>query len=378
MRHGHSTITPTVIHWHARTALNHCLDWQPHQHSVSVGDLLNLLLLMATYRASLSAIVRRFFPFCHETARQAVRSQLPSTDRLVTGLVDGLHHMLPLSRTDRRRHWLLAIDTHNVCYYGQWTPNIIGGPRKQGTKWFFGYATAILLNDRRRYTVGLMPLTPNYKFHEIVRMLLDQVAAKGLKIRGVALDAAFGGGETILLLQQRGLAYAIPLQRFSKNNSRNRLFQGRNRQIRWTQWETKGKHLKVRTRTVLCKGRRRTLVLAFGGWAGNHARNVQHLAKQQRELYRRRYGIETSYRQKNEAQAMTTSHDITYRLLLEGVGYLLRQVWLVLTSELARNRHAKPDAWIAELPLLTLLTWLSEWLAEQLGEDHSIPLETID
>jgi hypothetical protein len=378
MRHGYSTITPALIHQQARGALEHCLDWHPYQRSVSVGDLLNLLLLMATHRASLFAIVRRFFPFCHETARLAVRSQLPSTDRLVAGLVDGLHHMVPLSRTDRRRHWLLAIDTHNVCYYGQRTPNIIGGLRKQGTKWFFGYATAILLNDRRRYTVGLMPLTPNYKFHEIVRTLLDQVAAKGLKIRGVTLDAAFGGGETFLLLQQRGLAYAIPLQRFSKNDSRNRLFEGRNRQVRWTQWKTKGKHLTVCTRTVLSKGSRRTMVLAFGGWAGDRACNVHRLAQKQRRLYRRRFGIETSYRQKNQAQAKTTSIDADYRLLLEGVAYLLRQVWLALTSELARKRHATPEAWIGELPLEILLDWLTQWLAAQLGEDHSIPFEARD
>jgi hypothetical protein len=378
MRQDYSRITPAVIHQQARKALQHCLDWQPYHHSVSVRDLLSLLLLMAAYRASLFVIVRRFFSFSHETARRAVKSQLPSTDRLVAGLVDGLHHMLPFSRADRRRHWLLAIDTHNVGYYGEWTPNIIGGLHKQGTKWFFGYATAILLNDRRRYTVGLMPLTPNYKFHEIVRTLLDQVVAKGLKIRGVTLDAAFGGGETILLLQQRGLAYAIPLQRFSNNDSRNRLFEGRNRQIRWTQWRTKGKHLVVRTRTLLSKGRRRTLVLAFGGWAGDRARNVQHLARQQRHLYRRRFGIETSYRQKNQAQATTTSRDADYRLLLEGVGYLLRQVWLVLTNKLARNSHATPDAWIGQLPLEILLDWLTQWLAAQLGEDHSIPLGPID
>src|ERR1039457_752131 len=48
---------------------------------------------------------------------------------------------------------------------------------------------------------------------------------------------------------------------------------------------------------------------------------------QSRQLYRRRFGIETSYRQKNQAQAFTTSSDPVYRLLLEGVAYILRQVW---------------------------------------------------
>jgi hypothetical protein len=46
------------------------------------------------------------------------------------------------------------------------------------------------------------------------------VAARGLAIGGVVLDAGFDSGETILLLQQRGLSYAVPLRK--KGNGTNR------------------------------------------------------------------------------------------------------------------------------------------------------------
>ena len=342
MRHFHSTITPAVIHRQARQALQAHLDCQPFHDSVSVADLLDLLLLMAATTASLFATARRFFGFSHETARRAVQANLPTMDRLIPTLVQTLFDVADFSRQDRRRSWLLAIDTHNVAYYGRRDAYVVGGPKKQGTKWFFSYATAVLLHKHRRYTVALCPLPAKTKPHEIVQTLLDQIAAQGLKIRGVALDSAFDSGDTLLLLQQRRLAYAVPLRRKGNSrNARNRCFEGRHGLIRWVEWTTEKTRCRVRTRTLLWKGRPKTRVFAFQGWSGA-ARNIHQQARRQQRLYRQRFGIETSYRQKNQAQAQTTSRDPVYRLLLEGVGYVLRQVWVVLTEELARRSHAGP------------------------------------
>src|SRR5947209_4352560 len=113
MRPPYSTITPAVIHQHARDALERVLDWKPYHQSVTVADLLNLLLLMAAHTASLFATARRFFAFSHETASRAVKANLPSRERLVAGLVQALDDVACFSRQDRRRRWLLAIDTHD-------------------------------------------------------------------------------------------------------------------------------------------------------------------------------------------------------------------------------------------------------------------------
>ena len=166
MRHYHP-ITPTVVHERARQALYHVLDWVPFHKSVSVGDLLDLLLLMAASAASLFATVRRFFSFSHQTGSLAVKANLPdrkNIDRLTRGLIDALYEVMAFSRQDRRRCWMVAIDVNNVPYYGPPTPDVVGGPKKQGTKWFFAYATAVLLHKRRRYTVALAPLPPNYAY----------------------------------------------------------------------------------------------------------------------------------------------------------------------------------------------------------------------
>jgi hypothetical protein len=375
MRPFHSSITPSVIHHHARQALQACLDWRPFHESVTVTDLLDLLLLMAAAGASLFATVRRFFSFSHETAHRAIQANLPTLDRLVQGLVQALDDLTQFSRLDRRRRWLLAIDTHDVAYYGQRNASVVGGPKKQGTQWFFRYATAVLLHKRRRYTIALMAVLPGTKPHQIVRTLLEQIAAQGLKIRGVALDSAFDSGETLLLLQERGLAYTVPLRRKGKSrNARNRCFEGRHRLIRWVQWTTEQSRRPVRTRTLLWQGRPKTMVFAFQGWSGERARNVHQQALRQRRLYRQRFGIETSYRQKNQGQARTTSRDPLYRLLLEGIGYLLRQVWVVLTEELARRGRAGPSDWIAALPLQQMIDWLIHELTTLHPEEFSISI----
>jgi len=347
---------------------------------VTVSRLLDLLLVMSATTASLCATVKRFFGFSHETGLKAVKANLPSMDKLVAGLVGALHNVLQFSRQDRRRCWMVAIDTHNVAYYGhhkQRPPYVIGGQKKQGTKWFFGYATAVLLHKGRRFTVALCPLKCGMKPHEIVQTLLDQIVEKGLKIRGVALDSGFDSGDVILLLQKRGLAFVVPLRRkgTNVNNARNRCFEGRHRQIRWMEWKTEITRHLVRTRVFLWKRLPKTMLFAFKGFSGDRAQNIHQEAMRQRRLYRQRFGIETSYRQKNQAQAKTTSRDPVYRMLIEGIAYLLRQVWVVLTELLARCRHAKPGAWIGDLTLDIMLDWLAQELSTIYPEICLIPLK---
>ena len=373
MRHSHSNITPASIHQEARDALENSLGFQDYKQSVSVNQLLDLLLFMAASCSSLFATVHRFFPFSHQTASQAVHDNLPSLEQLRDRLVQALFNVALFSRSDRRRAWMLAIDINLVPFYGKPNPHVVGGPKKQGTKWFFGYATAVLLHKGRRYMVGLCPLKKGFKPHEIVQTLLDQIAGKGLKIQGVTLDSAFDSGDTIHLLQERQLAYAVPLRRKGNgSNARNRCFEGKHRSIRWTEWKTETSRIVVKTRVLLWKGRAKTMAFAFQGWSGDRAKNVHEQAMQSRQLYRRRFGIETSYRQKNQAQASTTSSDPVYRLLLEGVAYILRQVWVVLTLALS-HVQGTPRTWIT-LSFQRLIDWLVTELATLYQETCTIPL----
>jgi hypothetical protein len=377
MRHPYSTITPSLVRSNAHAALQQALPLKRYGRKVTVCRLLDLLLLVATARSSLSAIVRRFrFGFSHETARQAVNANLPDLQRLQQGLLDALHAFG--SRTLRKRRWDIAIDQHYCPFYGDRnTPGIVGGQKKHGSKFHYAYATAAIIHRRHRYTVGLMALEGNYKPHEIVAALLTQVQQRGLRVRGVALDSGFDSGETLLLLQGRGLSYVVPLRRKGRgSNRRNACFALPVDTITEVEWVTEKSRQRVRTSAVVVRrpGEAAVKVYAFGGWGVAAA---VWRARQAKRSYRRRFGIETSYRQMNESKGRTTKKDVVYRLLLLGLALLLRQVWVWLTWQLACARGFGRGLWVGELPLRRLLDWLRDEVRKRYKEERSIDLEPL-
>jgi hypothetical protein len=113
MRPPYCTITPAVVRSTASKVLRASLPWEAYGRHVTVCRLLDLLLLVASLRSSLSAVARRFgFGFSHETARKAVHANLPEAQALTEGLVGALHGFGLSGRNYRRRKWIVAIDEH--------------------------------------------------------------------------------------------------------------------------------------------------------------------------------------------------------------------------------------------------------------------------
>jgi hypothetical protein len=375
MRRRYSTLTPSVVHTCARSALASALGFRGYKRSVPLDQLLDLLLLIAATARTLFAIATRYFPFSHESARQAVYANLPALEVLAERLTNALHAVAQFSRRDRLRLWTCAIDLHYVPYYGaRDTPHILGGPKKAGTEFFHCYATCVLIHKRRRYTVGLQHVDKGTKPHHVVRALLDQVAARGLVIGGVALDAGFDSGETILLLQQRQLHYAVPLRRKGAGtNRRNAVYQLPSGTVTTMAWTTEKSRAAVSTRVLVWRNRGESTarVYAFGGWGSGPEVRRAWLG---RRRYRERFGIETSYRQKNQARGWTTSTSAEYRLLLEGLALVLRQVWVYLTLQLAHDLRLRPNAWVAPLSLPRMLDWLADHTRNNYPADERIVL----
>ncbi len=57
-----------------------------------------------------------------------------------------------------------------------------------------------------------------------------------------------------------------------------------------------------------------------------------------RDTYRSRFGIETTYRQKNPARGFTTSPSPAYRLRLEGLAHRIRRVGVLRTEQIGGRR----------------------------------------
>ena len=216
-----------------------------------------------------------------------------------------------------------------------------------------------------------------YKPHEVVATLLAQLDQHGVKLRGVVLDSGFDSGATLLLLQGRGLSYTVPLRKKGQgHNRRNACFALPPGTVTEVDWVTEQSRQPVRTQVVVLRRPKdqEVKVYAFAGWGHAEAARVQQRARRAQLVYRRRFGIETSYRQQNQGKGLTTKKDVVYRLLLVGLALLLRQVWVFLSGQLAGARGLRPKQWVSELPLRRLLDWLADALKASYPESKSIHL----
>jgi hypothetical protein len=111
---------------------------------------------------------------------------------------------------------------------------------------------------------------------------------------------------------------------------------------------------------------RERLVYAYWGWEPPAAAQVS-------QLYRMRFGIETSYRQMNQCRARTCTRDPAVRLFLVGVALVLRNVWVWLHWEVLSGRRRGSRAVRLELlSVKALLLMLLEVAVERFGFDDAI------
>jgi putative transposase len=87
-----------------------------------------------------------------------------------------------------------------------------------------------------------------------------------------------------------------------------------------------------------------------------------------RQADRARFGIETSYRQMNQAKVTTTTRNPLVRLFLVGVALILRNVWVGLHWDLlSAPRKGGREVRLDRLRFKTLLLWLLHAAEKQFG-----------
>ena len=87
-----------------------------------------------------------------------------------------------------------------------------------------------------------------------------------------------------------------------------------------------------------------------------------------KQTYRKRFGIETGYRQMNQCRIRTTTKKFNVRFLYVAIALLLRNLWVwlhyyVLSSPRRGCRRYNWD----RLPVERMLLWLEQVAAEMYG-----------
>ena len=368
MHRPSTMLTPAHVLGEAVAELVHCLGLRDFGRKLPATMLARLLALAAAAGTSISdAVARCRRAPSDETARKGLLAHLPpDTAELRDRLAAGLHARLPAAL--RRRPQPLAADITLRPFYGDRdTPGTWRGRSKAGTGRFWAYATVVALARGRRWTVALTPVANAEPPDRVLARLLDQVAAAGVTARYLVLDRGFYAAKVVALLQGRGIGFVVPVVRRGRKPDDRRGPSGTQpffaRDARGvTDYTWKGRRrtdptVRVRVGIVPRRGRG-PLVYAFDGVSFGSLTGLVR-------AYRRRFGIEASYRQMGQGLARTTSVDARVRLLLTGVALLVRNLWVWLHWAVVSAPRRGGRA--VRLPRLRLGVML-EWLAWAVGE----------
>jgi len=302
---------------------------------------------------------------CDQSIRDALADGLPKTlsvleRRINKSLLCDIHRRL------MRASWEVAIDWHLTPYYGE--PHrsrneLYYGPPRQGTKKFHAYASACIVTRGYRYAVALTYVRRHESTVTVLRRLLAIIREIKLKIKRVLLDRAFFNVPVVTFLKEENLPFLMPVMfrgRKPKKPATKGLHWLKRQAAGWYQHTMKSG--KQQTTVSVCVGYRRhrnrkdkqvRQKLLFAAW------RVRGTPVETRERYRRRFGIETSFRQLRQARIYTCTRNPQLRLLFVAIALLLRNLWVwIHQTRLAEGSGPSITMHLERLRFKRMLDWI--------------------
>jgi DDE family transposase len=318
---------------------------------------------------------------CSQSVYDSLEDGLPRTlqvleKRLNWALIDTWPAHL------KRRRWPAAIDFHLEPYYGKPSRSrneLYYGKPRQGTTKFHAYATLCIVQHGHRYTLALTWVRRHESMVVVLRRLLARARELGVKIRCLLLDRAFFNVPVAEYLQGENLPFLMPVMFRGRKPKKKRVQAG----LHWIKRQKAGWYPHTlkngkRTATIrVCvayrthrnrKDRKRVQQkLLFGAW------RVHGCPTEIRERYRKRFGIESSYRQMRQARIYTCTRNPNVRLVFVAVALILRNLWVWIHETLLADGRREPlKIHLERLRFKRFLDWIAQAVVSLL-HDGSIP-----
>jgi hypothetical protein len=296
-------------------------------------------------------------------------SQCSDLDALEGHLNDLLARLLPKGLGKRGRR--VAVDLVALPYHGTVDEahhdEVCRSKAKCGTTHFFTYATAYAVVRGRRYTLAMCRVRAKQTMDHVLRTLLTRLVTLGIRMKLLLLDRGFYSVRVMQDLITCALPFIMPVVKRGKKPTTpggptGTYALAAEKRSHWTPYTLKSaQEGRVDfALAVVChntrgqRGRHQRETLLYATW-GVQARPLSWI----RTTYRRRFGIESSYRQSHQARIRTSSRKPALRLLFMGVALVLRNVWVWLHAEVLAQpqrgaRQLRPQA----LRFARLLLWL--------------------
>lgn len=257
----------------------------------------------------------------------ALRSQLPAR----------------LGRRLGRKAYETGIDLTEIPYHGhpaKAAQEIRRGKAKSGTTHFHAYATLAVVHHQRRYELALTFVWADDSLAQVVHRLLGQGKGLGLRIRRAYLDKGFCSQAVFQCLRRHRIPYLIPVPKRGKSGGIRALLAGRCSYR--TRYTFNANTDRAYTTEVLlirryCKGRygrQHVEWFAYAAWGVDHIPLEQIF-----DLYRRRFGMESGFRQTHQVRARTASPNPALRLLLVGLALIIYNLYITLRRRYRTTRR---------------------------------------
>lgn len=284
----------------------------------------------------------------------------------------GLSACVPAELPKRGRE--MALDLHDEPFYGK-TPELrtyaCRGAAQEGTTYFYRVATLYVMWRQVRVTLAMTYVLPEDTNLKVVQHLLERMQFLGFRPSVVYMDKEFCEGAILRYLQAAHIPAILPCPIRGGSGGTRALCRGRKSYC--TDYTfTDGTHARLALLPAHVpgkSGRRHIKWLVFV---------VIHLdwsVKKVTQRYRRRFGIESTYRQLNPLRARTTSRNPALRFFLLGVGFLLLNIWVMLRFLATRLIARGPARWDENaFRLFRFIAFLRRAIEKAIGTTDSIPI----
>lgn len=330
-------LTDQEVLLHVRDRLHEHLPLHADGYVCNTEDLLAVLLGVAANRGTIESVCADLVGTPDpQTIRGYFKEQLTVEElpELEKGLNAALAAEMP--RRVRRHAREVAIDCHDRPYYGN-TPQATGlwvrGKAKDGTTRFYRVATAYVVLNGLRVTLALHFVQAEHTTVSIVDSLLTAVKKQGLHVACLYLDKGFDSIAVMTYLTCRQQPALIACTVRGRTGGTRALCQGNRSYL--TRYTFKGDQgSEVTARLAVCRvfttAKRTKRLNRRAEWLLFILIHLYLTPHQARKRYRRRFGIETSYRCTGQVRGWTTSPNPTYRFVLIALAFLLLNVWIHL------------------------------------------------
>lgn len=228
----------------------------------------------------------------------------------------------------------IAFDYNKLPYYGTPShaeePYVSKGKAESGTTLFYTYATLCVIRKGKRVTAAITSVRHDDTYVAVITRLLDYISHSDIKTKCLYADREFFSVPVIRWLKALLIPFVIPVVIRGKNGGTRALV--REKRTRKAVCATDSSEYGSVTFDVW------VVCVCARGRYGRHGREVFAYAVcnpgtalcRIHRAYRRRFGIETSYRQKNLCRIRTSAKNPAVRFLFVGISFIIINLWIYL------------------------------------------------